>query len=136
MADTDYQSEKKERPFKFFGHEFTKADVAVMDWITADNWLAQAKETLRETDSYIAYKGDDLPKAERDKKYGFQGAMKKFIFLLEDRKRRLGAYRFQVFHKICVEEMDPSELADIEQWTTDELEAMPYEDPSQLRLVE
>lgn len=137
MTDEEFMNSKKDRPFKFFGREFSKEDIQGFDWDECDVWLRLARQTVLENDQYAQYqsaKGTPIEGEELAKKIGFASAIKKFIFLLDDRQKRLGASRYKTFFDHCERELDLELFGDLCKEVDDILDAMPYEDPAQLRL--
>jgi len=106
--------EKKERPFKFFEREFSKADIEDMTFEEADVWLTKAKEAIEESDSYLEYvrlSGIEMDPLIRAKKQGFRAAMNKFIFLLDQRQTQLGNSFDDEFFQVVKDNVTPEMFA-------------------------
>ena len=106
--------EKKERPFSFFGRDFSRADIDDMTFEEADVWITKSKEAVAESDSYMEYAnlaGIEMDPMVRAKKAGFRAAMHKFIVLLEQRQTDLGNSFDDEFFQVVKDNVSPELFA-------------------------
>jgi len=128
MDDVTFQKSKIDKPFKFFGREFTSQDIGKMEFKECEDWIILSKQTITENDEYITYRremGTPLEGFDLAKKIGFKSAMKKFIFLLENRKRDIGDSFDKVFYDVCKDNLADElfeELVDLTNNRLDKIE--------------
>ena len=138
MDDATYQATRLNKPFKFFGHEFTKERIYSMDYDEADQWLRMARQSLDENISYreaCEARGNPIVGEELAKKISFDAVLKKFIYFLDDRQHRIGESRRKLFMEIAEEYLDPKDYDRIMDQVDDELAEVAYDSPDQMSLL-